>query len=183
VSSYSERPLPSAAHLATPPAFTWFALHTHSRHEKKVAKQLTEKHIEAFVPTFRQVHTWTDRRKSVDVPLFSCYVFLQVTAWRDVYDFVARTPGVFRWLGSQGEPTAIPNAQIDAIRRSLAMNLDVAPYPFLKVGDRVRIRTGCMEGVEGILVRKGRDSRFVISIDPLQQSISMSIEGYQIEAA
>jgi hypothetical protein len=91
------------------------------------------------------------------------------------------TPGFLRWVGVNGEPTAVPDAQIDALRTTLANGLAVSPHPFLKLGQRVRVRGGCLDGIEGILTGKNGDSRIVLSIDLIQQSIAVSLQGYDVE--
>lgn len=162
----------------------WFAIQTRPRHEKRIFNELTgRKHITAFVPTVRAVHRWSDRRKVVEVPLFSCYVFVQVHEWRHAYYQVLRTSGVLRWVGRHGEPTTIPDSQIEAVRSTLASGLAASPYPFLKLGQRVRIRGGCLDGVEGFLTGIKDDSRLVISVDIIQQSMAVEIRGYEIVPA
>lgn len=162
---------------------SWYAVHTHSRHENKVAAGLAEKSVTTFLPTVRQLHNWSDRRKIVEVPVFPCYVFVRVQQWKQVHSLVLRTPGVFRWVGQTGEPTVIPDSQIDAVRSAVATDLSVSLHPFLKEGQRVRICSGSLEGVEGILVGKNKDCKLVISIDLLQQSIAVALEGYDVVAA
>ena len=104
-------------------------------------------------------------------------------SWRHVHGQVLRTPGLLRWVGTNGEPIAIPDSQIDAVRCTLANYLSVSSYPFLQLGQRVRVRGGCLDGVEGILVEKDKYSRLVLSIDLIQQSLSVALEGYDFEPA
>jgi transcription antitermination factor NusG len=167
----------------TPLPTKWYAVHTRAKHERKVAVQLVEKGISAFVPTIRETHLWSDRRQLVEVPLFLCYVFVNVMSWQRVHGQVLRTPGLLRWVGVNGEPTAIPDSQIDAVRCTLANDLSVSSYPFLKLGQRVRVRGGCLDGVEGILVGKDKNSRLILSIDLIQQSLSVALQGYDFEPA
>ncbi len=158
----------------------WYAVHTRARHEKTVAAQLAEKRITAFVPTVRQVHTWSDRKKVVEIPFFSCYVFVRVPTWREVHLPVLSTPGVLRWVGSHFEPAEIPDREIAAVRTAIASGSDPSPYPFLKVGQRIRVCGGCLDGVEGILVGKDGTSRLVISIDLIQQAMAVTLDGYRV---
>ena len=162
----------------------WYAIHTRARHEKKIACILAKRHLlETFVPTVRQLHDWSDRRKAVDVPLFSSYVFVQVWEWQRAYQEVLRTPGVFRWVGYRAEPTAIPTSQIESIRKAITSRAAASPYPFLKIGQRVRIRGGCLDGVEGVLAGAKGDRRLVISVDLIQQSMAIVVEGYEVVPA
>jgi len=173
----------SASTLVESPGPQWYAVHTRAKHERKVATQLSNKGITAFVPTVKERHRWSDRHKVVEVPLFLCYVFVQVCAWRQVHHQIATTPGLLHWVGVYGEPTAIPDSQIEAVRCMLANDLAVSPFPFLKLGQRVRVRGGCLDGVEGILVGKDKNSRLVLSLDLIQQSLSVTVEGYEFESA
>ena len=159
----------------------WFAVHTRSRHEKKIASQLSDKCITTFVPAVREIHRWTDRLKTVEMPLFPCYVFLCVKGWREIHQQIVRTPGVFQWVTSHGEPAQIPDSEIEAVRKMLDTGVEITPYPFLKVGRKVRIRGGCLKGVEGILVKKNKDSRLLVSINLIQRSMSIPLQGYEVE--
>jgi len=158
----------------------WFAVHTNAKHEKAVAAHLAYRQINAFTPVLRQVRTWSDRKKIIDVPLFSCYVFVQAAKWRDVHYTVLTVPGVLGWVGSRGEPLAIPSCQIDAVRAITDRKVSASTHPFLKLGQRVRVRGGCLDGVEGIFVAQGNDNRLIVSVDLIQQSAAVSLEGYQI---
>ncbi len=158
----------------------WYALHTRAKHEKFIGEQLHFKGVETFVPTVRQIHRWSDRSKAVDVPLFSCYVFVHDVLPR-AHVSTLRTPGVLRWVGTHGEPAAIPDSQMEAVRSLVERNLPLWPHPFLKVGQRVRIRGGSLDGVEGTLVEKKGERKLVISIDLIQQSLAVAIDGYDID--
>ncbi len=161
----------------------WYALHTRPRHEKLVVTRLHERGVETFLPIVTEVHRWSDRKKSVQLPLFSCYVFAKFLSNRTQRLNVLRVSGVLALVGSQGEGTPIPDEQIDAVRSVLESALPWSTHPFLKIGQRVRIRSGALDGVEGILVSRNGSSRLVISVDAIQRSLSVQVEGYQVEAA
>jgi transcription antitermination factor NusG len=158
----------------------WFAIHTYAKHEKAVAAQLAQRQISAFTPTVRETRKWTDRKKIIEIPLFSCYVFVQAVEWRDVYRSVVRGPVVRGGGGAGREPLAIPQCEIDAVRAITDERLSASPYPFLKLGQRVRVRGGCLDGVEGILVARVNENRLVVSVNLIQQSAAVSLEGYQV---
>ena len=158
----------------------WFAIHTYAKHEKAVAAQLADRQITAFTPTVRETRKWSDRKKIIEVPLFSCYVFVQAVEWRDVHRTVITVPGVLGWVGSGREPLAIPQCEVEAVRAITDEHLSASPCPFLKVGQRVRVRGGCLDGVEGIFVARGNDNRLIVSVDLIQQSAAVSLDGYQI---
>lgn len=159
----------------------WFAVHTYAKHEKNVTAQLRQKQITVFTPTLTQSRVWSDRKKIIDVPLFPCYVFVQATTWRDIHLNVVTIPGVLGWVGVRKQPMAIPEAQIEPFRLITSKNLPASPYPFLNIGQRVRVRGGCLDGVEGIFVARGNDARLIVSVDLIQQSAAVSLDGYQVD--
>jgi transcription antitermination factor NusG len=167
-----------AASLITP---HWYAVQTHARHERKVTAQLEEKGVTTFLPLVTEVHRWSDRGKVVELPLFSCYAFVHMAHSVEARLEVLQTPGVIGFVGIHGVGILIPDKEIEDIRTLLAHNADCAPYPFLKVGRRVRIRGGCFDGVEGILVAKKSDRSLVVSIELIQRSVAVRIDGYDLE--
>jgi transcription termination/antitermination protein NusG len=166
-----------------PETENWYALHTRPRHERLVVARLHERGVETFLPVVTEVHKWSDRKKSVQLPLFSCYAFAKFIPNRTQRLNVLRVSGVLGLVGSQGEGAPIPDGQIDAVRSVLESALPWSAHPFLKIGQRVRIRSGALDGVEGILVSRNGSSRLVISVDAIQRSLSVQVEGYQVEAA
>jgi transcription antitermination factor NusG len=160
----------------------WYAVQTRSRHEKVVAYRLEEQGISTFLPTVREEHRWSDRKKIVELPLFSCYVFVKVAPTNEQRLRVCRTDGVFQIIGTRGEGTPIPQEQIEAVQTLLENKLPFKAYPFLKIGQRVRIKSGAMAGVEGILVARSGERMLVISVDVIQRSMAVRIEGYDVEA-
>jgi transcription termination/antitermination protein NusG len=160
----------------------WYALHTRPRHEKLVVQRLTERRVETFLPTVTEVHRWSDRKKKVELPLFSCYVFAKFIPNRIERLNVLRVSGVLSLVGSQGEGTPIPDSQVDAVRTLLDGEIPWSSHPFLKIGQRVRIRGGAMEGLEGILTGRNGNETLVISVDAIQRSLAVRVEGYQVEA-
>jgi transcription antitermination factor NusG len=96
---------------------------------------------------------------------------------------VLRTPGVLGFVGSERKGTSIPDDQIESLRKAISEKVPCLPHPFIGVGKRVRIRGGSLDGVEGILMLQGRDQSLVISVELLQRSVSIRVEGYDIELA
>jgi transcription antitermination factor NusG len=160
----------------------WYALHTRARHEKLVVQRLAERGVETFLPIVTEVHRWSDRKKTVQLPLFGCYVFAQFTPNRVERLRVLRVDGVLGLVGSQGEGTPIPAEQIDSVRTLIDGNIPWAAHPFLKIGQRVRIRSGALDGLEGILTSRNGDETLVISVDAIQRSLAVRVKGYQVEA-
>jgi transcription antitermination factor NusG len=139
--------------------------------------------VETFLPVVTEVHRWSDRKKSVQIPLFSCYVFAKFVPNRPGRLRVLRVDGVLSLVGSRGEGAPIPNEQVDAVRTLVEKGLPWSTYPFLKIGQRVRIRGGALEGLEGILVSRNGNHTLVISVNAIERSLAVRVEGYQVEAA
>jgi len=168
---------------AEPEAESWYGLQTRPRHEKIVAQRLEERGVTAFLPLVTEVHRWSDRKKTVQLPLFSCYVFAKFTRNRSERLRVLRVEGVFGLVGARGEGTPIPDSQIDAVRSLVETELPWSSHPFLKIGQRVRIRSGALDGMEGILLSRNGDRTLVVSIDAIQRSLAVRVEGYEVEPA
>jgi len=160
----------------------WYAIHIRSNCEKRVSSILTETGIENYLPSFREVHQWKDRKQVVDVPVFPGYLFLRFEDSRPARLMIARTDGVVRILGPGEKIEAIPDEQIEAIRTLIKSELPCSSHPFLKIGQRVRVRSGSLDGLEGVLVSRNGDNTLVISVDAIQRSLSVRVNGYEIEA-
>jgi transcription antitermination factor NusG len=159
----------------------WFAVQTRARHEKKVHNELVSDGISTFLPLVSQVRRWSDRKTIVEFPLFSCYLFVRIVPFAEARVSVLRTPGVLSFVGIQGQGIPIPDTQIEDLRTLVIHGVPMDPYPFLKIGHKVRIRGGCMDGIEGILVAKDGERKVVVSIETIQKSLAVSINGYDIE--
>jgi transcription antitermination factor NusG len=159
----------------------WYAVHTMARHEKRVATQCLEKNVSVFLPLLEQVHRWSDRLSKVEVPLFSCYVFVRIVPTAENRVKVLRTPGVLGFVGSQGLGTSIRDEEIESVRTVMREKVPCLAHPFIETGKRVRILGGCLDGTEGILERQGEDHSLIVSVGLLQRSISIRVKGYDIE--
>jgi transcription antitermination factor NusG len=159
----------------------WYAIRTRSRHEKVVERQLQGQGIGVFYPVISQMHHWSDRRKLVECPLFAGYVFVHITPSPEERVRVLRAQGVVQFVGEHGQGTSIPAEQMDAVRAVVASNTPFTKHVFLKLGQRVRVRGGSLDGVEGILVAQNGTRSLVISVEPIQRSLSVRIEGYEVE--
>lgn len=159
----------------------WYAIRTRSRHEKKVAEEIQSKGIPSFLPLMTRLHNWSDRKKEVQLPLFPGYVFVQILPAPEARLSVLRTFGVAGFVGSQGHGTAIPSKQIDDIRVIVESHAPFEAYPFLQVNDRVRIRGGALDGIEGVLAAKNTDQSLVVSIELIQRSVLVRVTGYELE--
>ena len=159
----------------------WYALHTRARHEKKIERRLLDQGMETFVPTAVEVHRWSDRKKKVEVPLFSCYVFIRCALSAEDRRRVHQVESVHGFVGSRGSSLPIPDEQIESIQKVLTQTAPWRSYPFLKVGQRVRVRGGAMDGVEGVFLSENGDHSLIISVDAIQRSMAVRIDGYDVE--
>jgi transcription antitermination factor NusG len=152
----------------------WHALYTRHQYEKIVAQALSGKGFEIFLPQYRTVHRWKDRRKELVLPLFPNYVFIRGGLDRMLN--ILTTPGVHSVVAWGGRPADIPQEEIDVVRRLVESPLRIEPHPFLKCGDWVRIKSGPLEGIQGILVRKKSAFRLVLSVEMLAKSAAVEVD-------
>jgi transcription antitermination factor NusG len=157
----------------------WHALYTRHHHEKTVEQILSSKGFEVFLPLYRTIHRWKDRDKQLWLPLFPCYVFFQGGLGRQLDLLV--TPGVHSVVSGGRRAAVIPAEEIEAVRQMVTGGSGVEPHPFLKVGDRVRVKAGSLVGLEGILVRKKNLFRLVVSVEMLGRSASTEVEASMVE--
>ena len=159
---------------------SWYAIYTRHQHEKMVAQILTSKGFDTFLPLYEAVHNWKDRTKALSLPLFPCYVFLKGGIERRLQ--IVTTPGIYGLVSSGGQPAAIPDFEIEAIRRVVESGARVEAHPFLKCGNWVRVKCGPLAGIEGILVRKKNISRLVLSVEILGTAAAIEVAAFQVEA-
>jgi transcription antitermination factor NusG len=157
----------------------WYALYTRHQHEKTVAHILTNKGFEILLPLYSVARRWKDRTKLLSLPLFPCYVFLNGGLERRTD--IMTTPGIHSLVSIGEQPSAIPTAEIDAIRRAVESGSRLEPHPLLKRGDWVRVKCGPLEGIEGILVRKKNVYRLVLSVEMLGKSAAVEIDALLVE--
>jgi transcription antitermination factor NusG len=152
----------------------WFALLVKPRHEKTTASALRCKGLEEFLPLHRCLHRWVDRVRELDAPLFPRYVFCRF----DPQDRlpVLKTPGVISIVGIGRDPAPVEDSEITALQSIMKSGLPAEPWPFLQVGQFVRIEAGPMQGLEGILLDFRNHQRVVVSIALLQRSVAVEIE-------
>lgn len=158
----------------------WYAIRTRYRFEQKVTDQLRSKGMETYLPLLEETHRWSDRRKAIRTPLFSGYTFahLQLSAGSRLE--LVRTEGVLGLITFGPVAVPVPDHQIAEIQAVLSRGVRCSLHAFLQRGQRVRIRGGCLDGIEGILEQKDGE-QLVISIEAIQRSIAIRIEGYRLE--
>ncbi len=152
----------------------WFALRVKSRCEKVVATIAHNKGFEEFLPIYVSRHRWSDRLKSVELPLFPGYVFCRLDPQ---YRLPLLTiPGVLHFVGIGKAPIPIDENEITAIQTAVQSGLVVEPWAYLEVGQRVRLREGPLAGMEGIFVGTAKQERIVVSVTLLKRSVAVAIE-------
>ena len=158
--------------------FAWYALRTRSRHEKLVHGQLSARGLEAFLPLVDRRRRWKDRWKTVSFPLFSGYCFARFP-YQDRLAVLAAV-GVVQILGVNGHATPVPDHEIDTVRRLVTSTLPFDPHPYLKEGMEVEVVRGPLEGVRGVLVRKGSRARLVLAIHLIQQAACVELDAADV---
>lgn len=156
----------------------WYAAYTCANHEKRVAGELGVRGVEHFLPLYRSTRRWKDRRVQLELPLFPGYLFVRLPLSDRLR--VLQIPSMVRLVGFGGWPTALPEEQLEALRTGLNEQSRAEPHPFLALGRKVRIARGPLEGLAGILVRRKGRCRFVLSLELIQRSIIVDVDGTDV---
>lgn len=159
----------------------WYAVSTRSRQEKVAAQYLQGAGISSFLPLVTEIRRWSDRKKAISTPLFSGYVFVQILPANELRAQVLKAPGVVQFVGNQSSPLPISEQEIRDIHSILSSRVACSPYPFLKIGQRVRIVGGSLDQIEGTLVGRGSGTRLIISIELIQRSLAISVSDFEVE--
>jgi transcription antitermination factor NusG len=152
----------------------WYALQVRSRKESYVASHILGQGFECLLPTYKSVRQWSDRKKELEQPLFPGYLFCR-------FDFQYRRPlitipGVLQILGNGRIGIPVSDDEINALRLAVTSGIAKQPWPYLEVGQRVRVNYGTLSGLEGILVNVKGNHRVVLSVTLLQRSVAMEVE-------
>jgi transcription antitermination factor NusG len=157
----------------------WYAIATKPRHEKVVNERLQSASIESFLPVLKAISRWKDRRVAIERPIFPGYVFTRI-------DVLERTkvytvPGIVRIVSFNGKPAPVDDSEIEGVRMCLSRGRSPAPYPFPALGDQVRVVSGALQGLRGVVVRNKSQYRIVVSIHLIHQSVSVEIDAKLLE--
>ncbi|MBX3328775.1 MAG: UpxY family transcription antiterminator [Nitrospira sp.] len=155
-------------------ALHWYALRTKSRHEKLVRDQLDKQGIEPLLPTVKRLSQWKDRKKEIEVPLFSGYCFVRFSQLEKTP--VQKIVGVVEIVGSGTRPEPIPEEEINGLRRLMTSVLPYDSHPYLHEGMKVEVVRGPLQGAHGILLRKEKRHRLVIGVQLIQQAAAVEID-------
>jgi transcription antitermination factor NusG len=157
----------------------WHVLYTCARHEKCVAQQIEQRSISCFLPLYRSVRRWRDRRKELELALFPGYVFVRLAPEDRLR--VLQLPSAVRLVSFNGVPAVLPEAEIEHLRQRLSRGACVEPHPYLRAGRRVRVSGGPMQGLEGIIVRRKDHCRVVFSLDLIMRSVAVEVDEADVE--
>ncbi len=152
----------------------WFALRVKSRSEKTVALTAQSKGFEEFLPLYQSRRRWSDRIKSLELPLFPGYVFCRLNPQHRMP--LLTIPGVLHFVGIGRTPIPIEDAEIGALQTAVHSGLLTEPWPYLEVGQRVRLEEGPLAGLEGVLVGTSKQQRLLVSVTLLKRSVAVAIE-------
>ncbi|MEN8158403.1 MAG: UpxY family transcription antiterminator [Bacteroidota bacterium] len=158
----------------------WYAVYTRPRFEKQVLKELLDQGIEAYLPLIKTMRQWSDRKKMVEIPLFSSYVFVNID--RRFYDQVLQTNGVVKYITFEGKAATIPPDQIDTLRIIVDSNEKVeTTWESRKKGDRVMVIAGSLKGLKGELISDGGRKKVLVRIDSIDQNLTVEVHSSLIE--
>lgn len=156
----------------------WHAVFTVPQHEKSVVKHLDLREIESFLPVYETVRVWKNRqRMKLTLPLFPTYLFVHIN-FRE-RGKVLQSPGVLRIVGNRG-CAYIPDSEVEFLRSGFCRQR-IEPYRDLVVGEKVRIKAGVMQGLQGTLVRKNDSMRFVLTVELINQHAAVQVGAEDLE--
>jgi transcription antitermination factor NusG len=159
----------------------WYAVRTRSRHERVVCDQIDADGFESYLPTVQQSRQWTDRKKLIDFPLFPGYVFVRPPDFCAQKTQILRKVGVIGFVSNGRIAAQIPDSELNGVRLLLQNRIPHASHPYLQVGQRIRVTDGGLRGIEGILVSLGNKNGLVVSIDSIQKSLIIQLQGYGVQ--
>jgi len=159
--------------------FPWYAIHVKPRFERKVSRSFHEKGYEEFAPFYRVRRRWSDRTRTVEFPLFAGYIFCRFDVTKRLP--ILQTPGVVSIVSFGKQFIPVDEGEIAAIQAVQRAGAEVTPWPYLQVGQRVRVRGGALHGLEGLLLRMRNGRRLVLSVTLMQRSVAVEISREEVE--
>ena len=172
--AFSPAIAPGASPYPASGARHWYALYTRHHFEKQVESDLRKMGLQTYLPVRRVLRQWSDRKKWLEEPLFSCYVFVNANAKER---FLSLTPnGVVRMLSNAGEPSRIPDTEIETVRRLVDAAEETAPVPQVVPGDLLEIIGGPLSGVRGCLQEIHGEHRLVVSFETIGRSLAIKVD-------
>jgi transcription antitermination factor NusG len=158
----------------------WYAVYTRHSHERTVRDAFETREIESYLPTYSLRRRRANRCMSeLTLPIFPTYIFARI-AWAE-HARLLEVPSVISIVGFGTQRPTIPETEIAALRAALELER-TAPHPYLNMGERVRIRSGPLEGLIGIVLRTGTNLRVVLSVQLIMQSVVVHAEAWNLES-
>ena len=157
----------------------WLAAYTRSRHEHQVARQLGQKQLEFFLPTYQRLTRWSDRIKREQAPLFPGYIFVHICEGERLA--LLQTAGIVHLVAAAGEPAKLADEEVARLQACTASSSDIEPHPYLKIGRRVRVKHGPFAGWEGTLLEKQNSRRLVVTVEQIMKSVAINIHRADVE--
>lgn len=158
---------------------SWYAVYTSPQHEKSALKHLALREVESFLPTYVTLRNWKNRqRMKLTLPLFPAYLFVHINFKERVK--VLQSPGVLHIVGTRKESVPIAESYVEFLRSGTCRDR-IEPYRDLVVGEKVRIKSGVMEGLQGTLIRKNNSLRFVLTLELINQHAAIQVDAEDLE--
>lgn len=157
----------------------WYAIYTRPRHEKKVYDFLLEKKQEVFLPMITRVRQWKDRKKKVEMPLFSSYLFVHFD-YKYRFD-ILQTNGIVKIVNFNGVPAVIPDWQIDSLKKMLENPASLRLENFIRPGELVEVIEGPFKGMRGAVQTLKGETRLIVTIEGIMQSVSVEIDTHLLK--
>lgn len=168
------------AFVEEPPSVEhWYAVSVRPRYERVVSQHLKQRGFCSFLPIYRSVRRWKDRRKELEMALFPGYIFVNINARDRLGVLVA--PGVLRFVTFQGQLAPVADSDIRSLELSMSASFTIRPHPYLGNGKKVRVRRGPLVGAEGIVLRRKDRFRLVLSIDMIMRSVMVKVDEGDVE--
>jgi transcription antitermination factor NusG len=157
----------------------WYAVCTRPNHEKRVAEQLQRKNLEQLLPLYNSVRQWKDRKVCLAMPLFPGYVFVRISLQERLR--VLEIPGVAYFVGFGNQAACLPEEDLRSLQGCMNRESNAQPHPYLCVGDRVRVKSGPLQGQQGFIVCVKNRTRLVLSFDSIRCSATLQADQLDVE--
>ncbi len=155
--------------------YHWYPLYTKSRYEKKAYDQLIKSGYEAFLPLQKTIRQWSDRKKTVELPLISSYVFVRIPR-NKLYD-VVNIYGISRYISFNGQPAIVRDNEIELLKLALENKNEIEVKDgFLKVGAEVKFSTGVFKGFSGKVIKQSNKNKLLIELESMGKTILITVD-------